>query len=212
MSLNSRTTRTIPNTEPTGRDPLLREGWSHIAHTNLDHLRAGDWALLDSQREIYRAQTLASQVLRLLSVSERDATFGYQVNNYHHCLQTAALMYRDGLDEEDVVLGLLHDIGFTLCPDRHEEFAATLLGPYMSERNVWVLLKHPVFQAYHIHERPDVARDAREAYRGHPWFEDCARFVERYDIPTIDPGIEIPQLSFFEPMVQRFFQRPKDRR
>lgn len=130
------------------------------------------------------------------------------MNNYHHSLQTATLMYRDGLDEEEVVMGLLHDVGFTICPQRHEEMAAALIGPYLSERSEWVLRKHPIFQAYHVHENPGIARNAREAYRGHPWFEDCARFVARYDIPTIDPSIKIPPLAFFKPSVQRFFARP----
>ena len=152
--------------------------------------------------------TLATHVLRSLAVTENDPTYGYQVNNYHHSLQTATLMYRDGLDEQEVVMGLLHDVGLTICPERHEEIAAVLIGPYLSERNTWVLRKHPVFQAYHLHESPGVDRDAREAYRGHPWFDDCARFVECYDIPSIDPAIEIPPLAFFEPSVRRFFERP----
>lgn len=210
MSADNR--RPLPEMSATGLDPLLDDDWSHVEHTNLDSFRAPDWALLNAQRERYRQQTLFNHVLRLLSVSEHDPTFGYQVNNYHHSLQTATLMYRNGLDEEDVVMGLLHDVGFTICPDCHAEFAASILSPYLSERNEWILLKHPEFQAHHIHGYPGVDRSAREIYRGHAWFEDCALFVERYDIPTIDPGIEVPPLSFFEPMVQRFFERPQRER
>ncbi|MCH9674438.1 MAG: phosphohydrolase [Gammaproteobacteria bacterium] len=191
-----------------GKDALLHPDWCYIEHTTLDDFEANDWKVLNKQRESYRAETLAQHVLRLLSVSKDDPTFGYQVNNYHHSLQTATLMYKDGLAENDVVLGLLHDIGFTLCPDTHAEFAANVLGPYLSARNRWILLQHPVFQTHHIHGYPGLDSRAREALRGHQWFEDCAHFVERYDIISIDPGLEVPALEFFVPMVHRFFAHP----
>ena len=206
--MTRRPARDIPGAVATGRDPLLETSWSYIEHTTMDDFRAEDWRTLNRQRERYRAQTLASQVLRLLAASEHDASFGYQVNNYHHSLQTAALIYRDGGDDEDVALGLLHDVGFTLCPQRHAQFAAAIIGPYLSERNEWILLNHPAFQAHHIHGCPGIDRRAREAFRGHPWFEAAAYWVEHYDIVSIDPGIEIPPLAFFEPLVQRFFSRP----
>lgn len=201
--------REIPGVAAPGRDALLEDGWSYVEHTALDDFRAADWATLNAQREGYRARTLARHVLRLLEVSKDDPTFGYQVNNYHHSLQTAVLMYRDGLGEEDVVMGLLHDIGFTLCPDTHAEFAANVLEPYLSKRNAWILRMHPVFQAHHIHEYPGLDRTVREGLRGHPWFEDAARFVARYDILSIDPAIAVPPLTFFEPMVERFFAQPR---
>lgn len=200
-----------PLTE-TGRDPLLDSSWSYVAATRLDDFTAADWSTLHAQRETYRGRLLAEHVLRMLTASQHDPTFGYQVNNYHHSLQCATLMHLDGLDEEDVVLGLLHDIGFTLCPERHAEFAACLLAPYLSERNEWILLKHPEFQAFHIHGHPGLDENARDRYRGHRWYDDCARFVERYDVVSIDPAIEIAPLEFFQPMVERFFERPRRER
>ena len=191
-----------------GRDPLLRTDFSYVEHTSLDHFSGADWQTLNAQRECFRQSQLATQVLRQLESQRHDPSFGYQVNNYHHSLQTATLMLEDGLPEEDVVLGLLHDIGFTVCPDTHAEYAACVLGPYLSERNLFVLRHHPVFQAHHIHDCDGIDREAREALRGHRWFEDCARFVERYDIVAIDPNIAVPPLRFFEPMVRRFFARP----
>ena len=43
--------------------------------------------------------------------------------------------YRDGRDDEYVVCALLHDIGDILAPANHADFAATLLEPYISEKN-----------------------------------------------------------------------------
>lgn len=194
--------------ERPGQDPLLKSHWQYIAPTRLDDFGSADWHMLNTQREQYRAELLSAHVLRLLSASKDDPTFGYQINNYHHSLQTATLMYRDGLPEQDVMLGLLHDIGFTLCPDTHAEFAACVLGPYLSERNEWILRQHPVFQTHHIHGYPGLDEQAREQFNGHPWFEDCADFVARYDVVSIDPDVDIAPMDFFEPMVHRFFARP----
>lgn len=194
---------------PTQRTPLLRDDWSYVEGTSLEAFGAADWERMNAQRAAYNAEEIARQALRLLSVSRDDTTFGYQVNNFRHSVQTATLMLADGLDEESVVLGLLHDVGFTLCPERHAEFAAELIGPYLGERNEWVLRMHPIFQQKHIHGYPGLDENARDAYRGHPHFEAAARFVERYDIVSIRAGAEEAPLEFFEPMVHRFFQRPR---
>lgn len=195
-------------TAPPGRDRLLRDSFRYMEHTTLETFEAADWAVLNRQRGEYASEQLAEQVLRMLVVSRDDPTFGYQINNYHHCLQTATLMMGDGLDDETVVMGLLHDLGFTVCPDSHAEFAATILGPYLSDRNLWVLLQHAVFQQYHIHEYPGLEENARERFRGHPDFEAAATFVERYDIVAINPNVDTAPIEVFEPLVNRFFERP----
>ena len=119
---------------------------------------------------------------------------------------------RDGLDEEDVVVCLLHDIGFVVCPDTHGDFAASLLAPYVSERNHWMLQRHPVFQQLHAPHLPGCDRHARERWRGHPHFEWAATFVEKYDQAAADPDYDCAPLSVFEPMVYRLFARPPVRR
>jgi predicted HD phosphohydrolase len=117
------------------------------------------------------------------------------------------LALRDGLDEEDIVVCLLHDVGFIACPDSHGEFAAALLGCYVSERNHWMLQRHALFQDAHCPHHPLAQVDARERWRGHPHFEWAATFVDRYDQAAIDPNYECAPLSEFEPMVMRLFAR-----
>ena len=51
-------------------------------------------------------------------------------------------------------------------------------------------------------------RDLREQYRGHPHFEACAEFCEKYDQSAFDPNYESAPLEFFEPMVARVMARP----
>ena len=196
-----------PVSAPPVPSPLLHEGWSYVTPTALDEFRAADWALLDAQRAPYYAEQQASQVLRMLAVSRDDASFGYGVNNYRHCLQAATLVLRDGLDEETVVVALLHDIGFTVCPSSHGEFAAALLGPHVSAANHWMLCHHAVFQQFHCHQHPRAEREARERWRGHPHFDWTARFVERYDQNAIDPAFVEAPLEVFEPLVRRLFAR-----
>jgi predicted HD phosphohydrolase len=190
------------------RTPLLRPDWQHIDKISLEDFSAQDWATLNAQRAVYYREQQASQVLRMLASQEHDPSFGYLVNNYRHSLQSATMALRDGLPEEDVVVCLLHDVGFIACPTNHGEFAAALLGPYVSERNVWMLQRHGIFQNVHSPYLPGVDPHERERWRGHPHFEWAATFVDRYDQACCDPHYDCAPLSVFEPLVQRVFARP----
>lgn len=188
--------------------PLLHDGWQHIDKRSLDDFRADDWTILVSQKRQYLAERQAYEVLRMLTVQATDRSFGYSINNYQHSLQTATRMYRDNLPEEDIVVGLLHDIGYMVCPDGHGEFAALLLRPYVSERNLWMLRHHEVFQQVHLHEYGELDPNEREKWRGHPYFEWTEKFVAEYDQNTINFDEEILPIEEFEPMVKRLFSGP----
>jgi predicted HD phosphohydrolase len=187
--------------------PLLHAGWQRIESPSLEQMSARDWAVLDAQRTQYYREEQARQALRMLTDSAHDASFGYTVNNFQHCLQSATMALRDGLSEEDIVVCLLHDVGFIVAPHQHGEFAAALLGPYVSERNHWMLRRHAIFQDLHAHAHPSIDRHARERWRGHPHFEWSAHFVERYDQNAIDSRYDCAPLEVFEPMVHRIFAR-----
>jgi predicted HD phosphohydrolase len=49
-----------------------------------------------------------------------------------------------------VVCALLHDIGDTLACANHSELAATILQPFVSEENRWIVEHHGVFQGYYF--------------------------------------------------------------
>jgi predicted HD phosphohydrolase len=173
------------------RSPLADPGWQYLEKIALEDLSRDDWHLLEGQRQVYLARHQAEQALRLLSASEHDPCFGYQVNNYRHSLQSATMVLRDGLSEEDVVVALLHDVGFIACPMLHGDFAATLLGAYV----------------------PGVNQHERERWRGHEHFEWTAEFVARYDQAASDPAYACEPLQTFIPMVKNIFSRkPQDRR
>jgi len=192
---------------PPARSPLARPGWRYVDKPSLDDFDAGDWAVINAQRGPYMAEQQARQVLRLLGASRDDPTFGYAINNYRHCLQSATLALQAGLDEECVVVALLHDVGFITCPLTHGEFAAALLGPYIGEANRWMLLHHAEFQTHHIRGYPGIDPERRERWRGHPHFQWTAEFVDRYDQGAIRADFREAPLETFEPMVQRVFAR-----
>lgn len=196
-----------PTAGTDGRSPLLQPEWQYVEKLSLDEFTASDWSILNRQRDPYYAEEQARQVLRMLTGSRDDPTFGYMVNNYRHCLQSATLAMRDGLDEEDIVVSLLHDIGFVACPATHGEFAAALLGAYVSERNGWMLAHHALFQNFHCPDLPGIDRNARARWQGHPHFEWTATFVARYDQAACDPDYECAPIDVFEPMVRRLFAR-----
>jgi len=191
------------------RTPLLNPEWRYVSSAAMERMTTADWRALDAQRAVFRAERQAEQVLRLLRVQSGDASFGYPINNYRHCLQSATLALRDGQDEETVVVALLHDVGFDACPQLHGDFAAALLGSYISERNYWMLKHHQAFQDHHIGEHYDLSidRNARDRWRGHPHFEWTAAFVARYDEAAMDPDYDNLPLEHFEPTVRRVFAR-----
>jgi predicted HD phosphohydrolase len=151
---------------------------------------------------------LADRVLAHLKMLEGDCG-GFSVDRLEHSLQSATLAYRDRMDEEYVVCALLHDMGDILASTNHAELAATVLKPFVSEQNWWLLQHHGIFQGYYFFHYLGLDRNMREQYRGHPNFERTALFCERHDQNAFDPGYDTMPLEAFVPMVQRVMARPK---
>jgi len=174
----------------------------------MDDLSQSDWENLSRYRKNYNQEQQAKQALSMLEVQKDAPSYGFRLNNYRHCLQSATMVYRDGGDDEAVVVALFHDLGFSVCPDNHGEFSAALLVNYISERNFWMLCHHAAFLNYHAKTHPDVDYNEREKYRGHPHFEYTAEWVARYDQTSIQTQYDTAPLDFFKPMVYRLLTRP----
>ena len=140
----------------------------------MDDLSRSDWENLSQYRKKYNREQQADQALAMLDVQKDDPSYGFRVNNYRHYLQSATMVYRDGGDDESIVVALFHDLGFNVCPDNHGEFSATLLANYISEQHYWMLRHHAAFLNYHAKTHLSVDWNAREKYRGHPHFEYTA--------------------------------------
>ena len=151
---------------------------------------------------------LADKVLDHLRMLENDYG-GFQVDRLTHSLQTATRAYRDGRDVEYVVCALIHDIGDNLAPANHAEFAATILQPFVSEENYWIVKHHGIFQGYYFFEFLGLDKNMRDKYADQPYFESCREFCEKYDQNSFDPNYDTLDLDFFIPMVKKLSQKPK---
>jgi predicted HD phosphohydrolase len=132
---------------------------------------------------------------------------GEMVNRLVHSLQTATRAHRDGRDEEYVVAALLHDIGDLLATMNHSEYAAAILKPYVRPYTYWMIRQHGLFQGYFYFHHFGIDRNAREQHRGHPAFEMCIDFCDKYDQMAFDPDYDTMPLQAFEPMLRRLFAR-----
>ena len=174
---------------------------------HMDEGTAADWAIIGSHFIPYAGQ-LADRVLTHLKILDGDYG-GFPIDRLQHSLQTATRAHRGGEDEEYVVAALLHDIGDTLGSYNHPDIAAAILKPFVSEKLHWMVEHHGIFQGYYFFHYIGMDRDLRENFRGHPNFEDTARFCELYDQTAFDSAYDSAPLDFFEPMVRRVLAAPK---
>jgi predicted HD phosphohydrolase len=151
---------------------------------------------------------LPNRVIAHLKMLEGDCG-GFAIDRLQHSLQSATLAYRDKMDEEYVVCALLHDMGDILASANHAELGATVLKPYVSEENWWMLQHHGIFQGYYFFHYLGLDRNMRDQFRGHPNFERTAMFCARHDQNAFDPNYDTMPLDAFVPMVQRVMERPK---
>ena len=166
---------------------------------------AEDYAFLTAHETDYCKGT-ADRLLNAL-VSLDESLSGYQVTRLEHSTQSATRAWRDGADIDWVVSALLHDIGDIFAPQNHDEYAATILKPFVREQCTWVVEKHGDFQLVYYGEHVGANPDKREQYQGDAYFDDCAEFCERWDQASFDPGYDSLPVEFFAPMVREVFAR-----
>ncbi|MCP4330077.1 MAG: HD domain-containing protein [Alphaproteobacteria bacterium] len=179
-----------------------------VAFTQMKDGTFEDYQLLQK----YEPQRTGGAAKNLLDMLEKmkGPMLGYKIDRYEHSLQTATRAHRDGADEEMVVAALLHDIGDIMAPENHSQAAAAILRPYVSERTHWVVGHHGIFQGYYFWHHLGQDRNAREQFRGHPHYEACIDFCERWDQNSFDPEYDTMPLAAFTPMVERLFSSPKN--
>ena len=165
-----------------------------------------DYDLIGRELADHKANHLTDHILGTLKAMA-GPLLGYQVDRFQHCLQSATRALRNGEDDEMVVAALLHDVGDPIAPENHSAVAADILRPYVSDRTHWIIRHHGLFQGYYYFHHLGADRDAREAFRGHEWFDDCAAFCEEYDQNCFERNYDTMALEEFEPMVRDLFSR-----
>ncbi|MEM8775309.1 MAG: peptidase [Pseudomonadota bacterium] len=157
--------------------------------------------------EIDHTKHTAHRLLKAL-VELDESLSGYQITRLGHSVQSATRAWRDGADIDWVVSALLHDIGDIYAPYNHDEYAATILKPFVREQCRWCVETHGDFQMiYYGHHLEGFDENKRDRHKGHRFFQDCADFCERWDQASFDPDYDTLPLEFFAPMVEEVFAR-----
>lgn len=159
-----------------------------------------------TKHEIEYTKGTADRLLTAL-VSLDESLSGYQITRLGHSLQSATRAERDGADTDWIVSALLHDIGDIFAPYNHDEYAATILRPFVREQCTWVVEKHGDFQMLYYGHHVGGNQHKRDAYKGHPYFDDCAEFCERWDQSSFDPDYDTLPIDHFAPRVREVFAR-----
>ena len=177
----------------------------HVSFTQMQDGTKEDYEFL-TEHEIEYTKGTADRLLTAL-VSLDESLSGYQITRLGHSLQSATRAERDGADTDWIVSALLHDIGDIFAPYNHDEYAATILRPFVREQCTWVVEKHGDFQmvyyAHHVGANPH----KRDQYKDNPYYEDCVTFCERWDQSSFDPGYDTMPLEHFADRVREVFDR-----
>lgn len=164
-----------------------------------------EYRLLDRYERAWAADLPDRLMDRLAALA--GSLGGYRISRLEHSLQSATRARLDGADVDWVVATLLHDIGDELSPYNHTEVAAAVLRPYVREEVTWVIEQHGVFQLWYYAHHMGRDRNARDRFAGHPWYDLCADFCERWDQSSFDPDFPTHDLASFADDVREVFTR-----
>src|SRR5579863_9260818 len=144
----------------------------------------------------------------------------------NHCLQSAALAMKNGLDEEIVLACLLHDTGAELMRSDHGWWGAQLHEPYVSDKVAFAIRYHQTLRFYPDketgYEYPELykylfgedfvpAPHVEAAYRmlrKHKWYME-PRMVTMNDLYSFNPNAVVTLEPFLD-IIGRHFRQPKE--
>ncbi len=178
-------------------------------HVNFVKMKDGtreEYELLARLEKPYLALT-ADRVLEELKRAGEATLEGYKITRLQHGLQSGTRALRDGADLDWVVGALLHDIGDGLAPQNHDKMSAEVIRPFVRWDVAWTVEHHGIFQMLYYGHHYGWDRNARDQFKDHPVFDNCAEFCERWDQSSFDPDYPTETLEIFEPMVREVFGR-----
>jgi predicted HD phosphohydrolase len=159
-----------------------------------------------TKHEVEHTKGTANRLLKALVELDQSLS-GYKVTRLGHSLQSATRAFHSGADIDWIVSALLHDIGDIYAPYNHDEYAASIIRPFVREQCTWVVEKHGIFQMLYYGEHVGSNPHKREKYREHIYFQDCSDFCELWDQKSFDPNYDTKSVDFFTPMVEEVFAR-----
>ena len=178
----------------------------HVNFVNMKDGTREEYELLARLEKPYLALT-ADRVLEELKRAGEATLEGYKITRLQHGLQSGTRALRDGADIDWVVGALLHDIGDGLAPQNHDKMSAEVIRPFVRWDVAWTVEHHGIFQMLYYGHHYGWDRNARDQFKDHPVFDNCAEFCERWDQSSFDPDYPTETLEIFEPMVREVFGR-----
>jgi predicted HD phosphohydrolase len=177
-----------------------------VSFTQMKDGTKEDYALLHELEKPYLGLT-ADRILDELLRQGEVSLQGYKITRLDHALQSATRARRDGADIDWIVGALLHDIGDGLAPQNHDRFSAEVIRPFVRWDVAWVVEHHGIFQMLYYGRHYGWDENARDRFKDHPCFDNCAAFCERWDQSSFDPEYQQDPLESFEPLVREVFAR-----
>ena len=158
------------------------------------------------KHEVEHTKGTANRLIKAL-VELDEGLSGYKITRLGHSLQSATRAWHDGADIDWIVSALLHDIGDIYAPYNHDEYAASILRPFVREQCSWVVEKHGIFQMIYYGEHVGSNPHKRDKYIENIYFKDCSDFCEFWDQKSFDPDYDTKPIGFFIPLVREVFSR-----
>ena len=158
------------------------------------------------KHEVEHTKGTADRLIKAL-VELDEGLSGYKITRLGHSLQSATRAWHDGADIDWIVSALLHDIGDIYAPYNHDEYAASILRPFVREQCSWVVEKHGIFQMIYYGEHVGSNPHKRDKYIENIYFKDCSDFCEFWDQKSFDPDYDTKPIGFFIPLVREIFSR-----
>ena len=176
-----------------------------MTFTRMDESTAEEWAVIGTEHAKEQPQ-VADHILDLLR-SLKALVGGFNVDQLTHSLQTATRAEQAGADTELIVASLCHDIGKAISVPNHPRIAAEIIRPYVSDETYNIIRTHQDFQGRHYYHHFGGNPDAREQYRGEPWFGQAEQFADEWDQTSFDDSFPTESLEHFEPLVRQVFKQ-----
>ena len=182
----------------------------HVKFTQMKDGDKEDYTFL-TEHEIEYTKGTADRLLKAL-VSMDEGLSGYQITRLGHSVQSATRAYRDGADIDWIVSAFVRHQDI-FAPYNHDEYAATILKPFVREQCTWVVEKHGDFQMIYYGDHVGGNPNKRDAYKDHPYFEIVSNFANAGTNRFFDPTYDSKPIEFFADMVREVFARtPYDQR
>ena len=143
-----------------------------------------------------------------------------------HCLQSATLALKNGVDEEVILACLLHDTVLSLIRSDHGWWGAQMYEPYVSPKVTFAIRHHATLRFFPDHdagyEYPELYRTMfgsdyvppphqqaeYQWVRKHRWYM-APRLVTVNDLYSFEPGVKVT-VDEFEDVIGRHFKQPKE--